>query len=143
MGWELPQTVIEAIAAEEELTDPGTVRPTFVDDRLPSSTELYSSQLSQQPVSLQPVAQQPSSTVQDPTHTVVSIANLDWRDDVEFLQPPYDMLLVADVVRPHKAAVNQHHTSGTACACCYLVLHDLVQGQEQCTDFIIRTANAR
>lgn len=29
----------------------------------------------------------------------VTVAELDWRDDVSFLQPPFDVVLVADVVR--------------------------------------------
>ena len=31
--------------------------------------------------------------------TQVTVAELDWRDDVAFLQPPFDVVLVADVVR--------------------------------------------
>lgn len=32
-------------------------------------------------------------------HTLVSVRKLDWRDDVACLHPPFDVLLVADVVR--------------------------------------------
>ena len=32
--------------------------------------------------------------------TQVTVSELDWRDDVGFLDPPFDVVLVADVVRP-------------------------------------------
>ena len=39
----------------------------------------------------------------------VSVATLDWRDETEFLSPPYDVLLVADVVRHAIFQALMHH----------------------------------
>ena len=33
-----------------------------------------------------------------PLETVLRIEELDWRDNVDFLKPPFDVLLIADVV---------------------------------------------
>ena len=115
-GWDVPRTVIETAAQELPIRDFKTQENTSgqahahfgggIEDNLRSVEHTGREEARDaQRAALNGLTSYPTSPSGTASHaqgvqTEVLVRTLDWRDGVQDLIPPYDVLLVADVVSP-------------------------------------------
>ena len=96
-GWDLPSSVLDTLTQGEQLRDCSPTVASCSDEdpgRLPDG--LQPGPQEQGKPDRQPAVEGNVSGKSHPTR--VYVEKLDWREDASFLHPPFDLLLLADVV---------------------------------------------